>query len=645
MARRRGTVYGARSIKVLEGLDPVRKRPAMYIGGTDKRGMHHLLWEVVDNAIDEVINGHANHIQVKLHKDRITCTVKDNGRGIPTGPHPKVKKSALEVIMTTLHAGGKFSEDSYQYSGGLHGVGASVVNALSSHLEAVVTRDGKRWRQTYARGKPRTTVKRVAGSFRGSGTDITFTADEEVFGATRFDARVIRERLEAKTYLHRGLRITFRDEPAGKTHTFLHEGGLVEYCLRLMEDRDATPVHPEPFFAERQEEGADRYRCELAIAWTARQDGDLRTFANGIPTLSGGSHDVGLRGGIVKALRNYMAGHNLNPKGITVTADDIREGLYGILSIYLREPQFEGQTKDRLNNPATGPFVDSMVRLDLERWLNENPSSAEAIIGRIVTAARARQASREAASAVTRKGATQTRLNLPGKLSDCQLHDTAKTELFIVEGDSAGGSAKQGRDRRIQAILPLRGKVLNTEQASLKQVLSNREISDLVQALGTGIGGNFDLRKLRYGKVCLLMDADADGHHIATLLLTFFFRHLPELIRAGKVYLAQPPLYRIDVGRETHYALDEAERDEILEEIGDGQRVEIMRFKGLGEMSPKLLFETTLDPNRRTLLQVVVDNQVETHNTISELMGKDAAARYRFIMEGAEEADAEAIDI
>jgi DNA gyrase/topoisomerase IV subunit B len=623
----------------------VRKRPAMYIGGTDKRGLHHLLWEIVDNAIDEVINGHASQIHVRLHADRLTCTVKDNGRGIPTGPHPRAKKSALEVIMTTLHAGGKFSQDHYRYSGGLHGVGASVVTALSSRLEALITRDGGRWRQGYARGKPRTAVKRLAGSFRGSGTEITFTADEEIFGASRFDPRLIRERLEARSYLHRGLKITFRDETTDTSYQFQHEGGVVEYCQHLMEARESTPVHPDLFHAEKEDDGADRFRCEMALAWTARPDGDLRTFANGIPTLSGGSHDAGLRSGIVKALRNYMAGHGLSPKGVTITADDIREGLCGILSLYLQEPQFEGQTKDRLNNASAQTFVDSLTRLHLERWLNENGSSAEAIVGRIIVAARARQASRDAASAVTRKSPTQARLNLPGKLSDCQMNDPGATELFIVEGDSAGGSAKQGRDRRLQAVLPLRGKVLNTEQAPLKQVLDNREIGDIVQALGTGIGSAFDLRRLRYGKVVLLMDADADGHHITTLLLTFFYRHLPELIRAGRLYLAQPPLYRIDVGKETRYAVDEAERDEILEELGEGRKVEIMRFKGLGEMSPRTLFETTLDPSRRTLLQVVVENSVETHNTIAELMGKDASARYRFIMEEAQEADTEAIDI
>src|SRR5256886_2474939 len=596
MAGARKTSYSAADIQVLEGLEPVRKRPAMYIGGTDATGYHHLLWEILDNSVDEVINEYASRIEVTLHKDGKTVTVIDDGRGIPVDVMPKYKKSALEVILTTLHSGGKFEQGNYIHSGGLHGVGASVVNALSSSLVARVKRDGKHHVQPYAKGLATSKLK-TEGKARGTGTTITFTPDAEIFGLkAKFDPDLIRDRLEAKSYLHRGMIVVFRDEtkkPA-REEEFQHDGGIAEYLAKVVAQRGkntvpaAQRVPPaagaEPIVAteeglpeteltaqggeipsvppvaamqipagalfSKQSEGD--VRLEIALVWTEATDEHLRSYVNGIPTPNGGTHEAGLRSGIVKAVRNYIETHGLGPKGVTLTAEDIREGIVAILSAYVIDPQFQGQTKGRLNNPETAAQVDGVVRPALEKWLNENKTVAEPIVARIILAARAREASRAAAQQVTRKTAVSHRLNLPGKLADCASTNPAESELFIVEGDSAGGSAKQGRDRRTQAILPLRGKVLNAEQASTDKVAQNKELQDIVSALGCGIGADFDATKLRYGRVFLLMDADSDGHHIATLLLTFFYRHLRDLIRAGAVHIAQPPLYRIDIGKETY---------------------------------------------------------------------------------------------
>jgi DNA gyrase subunit B len=630
--------YTAKDITVLEGLEPVRKRPGMYIGGVGAAGLHHLVWEVVDNAVDEAMNGYAGNIWVTLHADGSSITIEDDGRGIPIDRHPTSKKSALEVIFTVLHAGGKFEHGSYKTAGGLHGVGASVVNALSKELIATVKRDGSQWEMRFKQGKPVTPLKKL-GPARGSGTTVYFHPDAAIFPKIEFDPAIIKERLEVASYLHKGLKVAFEDEASKEKLVFEHSEGILDYLKTIVTARGAKPVHDAPFTLSRD----DPFRLDLVLQWTESTEEHLRSYVNGIPTGSGGTHESGLRAGIGKAMRNFIETHNLSPKGVSIAAEDIREGMTGVLSIFLQEPQFQGQTKDRLNNPELVSAVDGLVRPGLEHWLNHNISVAEAIVGRIILSARAREASRAAQAEVSRKSATSTRLNLPGKLSDCTNSSSEGSELFIVEGDSAGGSAKQGRDRARQAILPLRGKVLNTESASLAKVLENKELSDLVTAIGCGLGKNFELSKLRYGKIIILADADSDGNHIATLLLTFIYRHLPQLMASGKVFLAQPPLYRIDIGKETFWALDDPQKADILTRHGKGANgratPEITRFKGLGEMMPKVLWETTLNPKTRRLLRVDIADQIVTDRVINELMGKDASARFRFIMERAEEAE------
>ena len=626
--------YTAEHITVLQGLEPVRRRPGMYIGGTDSKGYHHLLWEIVDNSVDEVINGYATHIEVTLHKDRRSATVVDNGRGIPVDIKKEFKKSALELVLTTLHAGGKFSSGQYQYSGGLHGVGASVVNALSEEMVARVRRDGFEWEQSYARGEATSRLAKK-GPARGSGTTTFFRPDVQVFGKQEFSAETIRFRLDAKTFLHKGLKITFRDESAGTSDVLQHEGGIADFLAKIIADRGKPATVPQVFYFQR-EDGA---RIECALQWTESHEETLRTYVNGIPTTQGGTHEQGLRAAIVKAMRSFLDDAGLAPKNLNLTAEDIREGIVGVLSIYLHDPQFQGQTKERLGNPEAQALVDNAIRPALETFLHQNRTAGTTIVERITLAAKAREASRAASQAVSRKTAISHRLNLPGKLADCASTDPAKSELFIVEGDSAGGSAKQGRERKYQAILPLRGKVLNAEQASLQKVLLNKELQDVVSALGCGVGEQFNLGRLRYHKIIFMMDADSDGHHIATLLLTFFYRHLRPLIEGGFVYLAQPPLFRVDYGKETFWALDEADRDRIVAALPKNARPEVMRFKGLGEMQPEELRRTTLDPATRRLLRVTVGDGPETDRILTELMGKDVEARFKFIMEHAAQAD------
>jgi DNA gyrase subunit B/topoisomerase-4 subunit B len=628
--------YTSEHITVLEGLEPVRRRPGMYIGGTDSKGYHHLLWEIVDNSVDEVINGYGSRIEVTLHKDGKSATVDDDGRGIPVDIKKDHKKSALELVLTTLHAGGKFGASQYEFSGGLHGVGSSVVNALSVEMIAQVKRDSTRWEQTYERGKVTSKLKKV-GPARGTGTKIFFRPDPEIFGKQSFSAETIRFRLDAKAFLHKGLTIVFKDETAGTEETFEHAGGIADFLTKVVTDRGKSPTAAQVFYFERA--GEKGFRMEAALQWTESHEETLRSYVNGIPTTQGGTHEQGFRAAIVKAVRAFIEHENLGPKGVTLTAEDIREGVVGILSMYMQEPQFQGQTKERLGSPEAQAAVDGAVRPALERFLLENRTAGAQIVERIALAAKAREASRAAAQAVSRKTAVSHRLNLPGKLADCASTDPGKSELFIVEGQSAGGTAKQGRERKTQAILPLRGKVLNTEQASLQKVLSNTELQDLVSALGCGIGAEIKIERLRYHKIILLMDADSDGHHISTLLLTFFYRHLQPLIAGGYIYLAQPPLYRIDHGKETFWALDDADRERIVAELPKNARPEIMRFKGLGEMMSDDLKKTTLDPDTRRLLRVTVADGSEADKVLGELMGKDVEARFKFIMERAAQAD------
>jgi DNA gyrase/topoisomerase IV subunit B len=623
--------YREKDIEVLEGLEPVRKRPSMYIGGVDSRGLHHLLWEIVDNAVDEYLAGAADRMTVTLHKDGSSLTVTDNGRGIPVGKHPKVKKSTLEVILTTLHAGGKFSSKSYARSGGLHGVGASVVNALSSEMVATVHRDGFEWVQRYKRGKPTTRVLKQK-RFRGHGTKMFFRPDDTIFRRVHFNADVIRQHLEDISYVHAGLQIVFHDEQKRETHELCHPDGITAYLDKITEEGQKKAVHDQIFSANKDNGSTG---VEVVLRWSEATDEEIRSYVNGIRTHAGGTHESGLRSGIAKAVKNYMDVHNIKQKGLSITNDDIREGCVAILSVFHSSPMFQGQTKEKLNNPELLSVVDTLVRPGLETWLNNNPSIADAVIGRIVLAARAREASRSAASEVRRKSYGSRKTKLPGKLVDCRSKNPDESELFIVEGDSAGGTAVNGRNSLTQAVLPLRGKILNTESLNIAKILRNQEINALVESLGTGIGSSFDIRRLRYGRIVLLMDADSDGYHISTLLLTFFFRHMLELIRQGKLFIGQPPLYKIVVGRETYYAQDDVHKEEILASLPGNRKPEIVRFKGLGEMNAAQLKETTLDPKYRTLLQVKIESQLEADKTFQQLLGNDASQRYRVIMEEA----------
>ncbi|MGI5843405.1 MAG: DNA gyrase/topoisomerase IV subunit B [Candidatus Xenobium sp.] len=625
--------YRARDIQVLTGLEPVRKRPGLYVGSVDEAGLHHLVWEIVDNSIDEVMNGYATFVELELDADGQGIRVTDNGRGIPVDLHEKYKKPALELILTTLHAGGKFASSNYQYSGGLHGVGASVVNALSHTLEATIRRDGREWFQAFRRGKPVGPLQDM-GTARGTGTSIWFRPDPEIFQTTVFDGKVILETMEARAWLHR-MKVVFKDRTSGETHRLDHTSeGLDGYLVQLVGKEPRAEGWETVFTYGRD----DDPKLELALLWSASGGEQVRSFVNGVRTPQGGTHDLGLKAGVVRAVRNYMDTHGLQPRGLKLSAEDIRDGLRGVLSIYVREPQFKGQTKERLNNPEVNAQVANALAPALESFLNENRSVAQALVDRVVSGARSRAEIQAATEMVARKSVSH-RLNLPGKLADCSSTRPGDSELFIVEGDSAGGSAKQARDRRHQAILPLRGKILNTEQAGMGKMGQNKEIADLLSALGCGIGPKFDRDRLRYGRVVILTDADSDGHHIAGLLITFFYRFLPELVRKGHIYLGRPPLYRVQIGKETHWAWDDEQRDRIMKRTRSRANPVITRFKGLGEMSPAQLKETTLDPRSRTLFRVCVTDEEEADKAISECFGRDPAPRYRFVMECATQAD------
>lgn len=636
--------YDASKITILKGLEAVRRRPGMYIGGTDKTGLHHLIWEVLDNAVDEVIHGHADHIQVTLSSDRREITIKDNGRGIPVEPHPQDPngRSTLEVIFTELHAGGKFEEGAYKTAGGLHGVGASVVNALSDQLVVTVKRGTYKYVQNFSRGFVIGALEKHEGS-RGTGTQVNFRADEDIFPSPHFDPKVISERLESKTYLHSGLKISFKDlgDKSMGTQIFKHDGGLAEYVLNQSIFLNRAQVIDAPFHLIRNEEeskGEMDGRFEVAFTWTESTDTISKAFVNGIPTGSGGTHEQGLRDSINKALRSFIEQHNLCPKGVSLTPDDLREGMIAAVHVFIKDPQFQGQTKDKLNNTEVRSWIGGAIRPYLEQWLNDQQTQAQAIVTRAIQAAKARLASRAAVSEVRRKSPTSRRLNLPGKLADCSSNDPTRCELFLVEGDSAGGSAKQGRDRKFQAILPLRGKVLNSEQATERKVLGNQELSDITNALGCGFGKSLDVSKLRYHKIVLLMDADSDGHHISTLLLTFFYRYMRPLIDEGYVYLAQPPLYKLEHQKKLYWIADDQEKTKLVNKLSKkGGKIDLQRFKGLGEMMPKILYDTTLNPSKRRLLQVRIEQEDRhsTETTISNLMGKDASERYRFVVQNA----------
>jgi len=630
--------YSAVDIEVLEGLEPVRKRPGMYIGGTDgPAGLHHLVKEILDNAVDEAMNGHADSITVILHKDGESITIEDNGRGIPVDIHPKFKKPALEIILTTLHAGGKFSDHNYVTAGGLHGVGASVVNALSETLEAVVFRDGYEWKQTFSRGKTNGPIKKI-GSTRKKGTRIFFRPDTEIFKSIEFSAQRVEKIIEEKAFLYKGLEIVFKNQKDGEDKTFYYPEGIKSFLKAMLESESQAPVGGECFDLDR----ANGIKIEVAFCWTEATQERVFSYVNGIHTKGGGTHEDGFKSGLSKALRNYISVHNLLPKGVKITGEDIREGLVAVLSVSVpgavSQLQFQGQTKDRLNNPEIEAPCDAVTRT-FENVLNSKPSVANAIVERITLAAKARAAARSASASVSRKVGVSHRLNLPGKLADCSSTKPDNSELFIVEGDSAGGSAKQGRDRGTQAVLPLRGKILNSVATSHQKIQENKELVDLVSALGCGQGKDIRLDKLRYAKVIILTDADADGMHISALLMAFFFRFMRPLVEAGHLYIGISPLYRLKFGsgakEDVVWVYSDEEKERVLKERGNRSKLHITRFKGLGEMNPDTLWETTLNPRSRKLLQITIDEVAEVESMLESLMGKDSSDRYRMIQENA----------
>lgn len=618
--------YTAKDIYVLEGLEPVRKRPGMYIGSTGPSGLHHLIWEVVDNSIDEAMAGYAKNIEVRLQKGNVV-SVEDDGRGIPVDVHKQTRKSALETVMTTLHAGGKFGGESYKVSGGLHGVGVSVVNALSEWLAAEVCRDGEKYIQEYSRGKAKGKMRKN-GKCSESGTKITFVPDSEIFSEIQFDRKKILEHFREQAYLTKGLRIVLIDEreEAPYYYAFQFDGGLLSFVKHLSEDGDKA-VHANPFYAHKEQDEID---VEVALLYNDGTETIELSFANNINTTDGGMHVTGFRSALTRTLNDYAKANNLFRKGDeNLTGDDVREGLVALISVKLREPQFEGQTKARLGTPEARSAVEMVVGTALRDYLETHPSDARAIIEKTLLAARARLAAKAAKETVLRKGALEG-LTLPGKLADCQAGTPPEdAELFIVEGDSAGGSAKQGRDRKTQAILPLRGKILNAEKARIDKILANKEIVSLVVALGTAIAEEFDVSKIRYHKIVIMTDADIDGAHIRTLLLTLFFRYFPQVIEKGFLHIAEPPLYQIQKGKEVHYAYSEAERERIVKSLGGSANLQ--RYKGLGEMNPEQLWETTMNPENRSLKRVTVDDAKEADRMFDVLMGTEVGPRKHFI--------------
>ncbi len=619
--------YTAERIQVLKGLEAVRKRPAMYIGDVSVRGLNHLIYEVVDNSIDEVLAGYCSKIKVKINNDG-SVTVEDNGRGIPVDMHPTEKKPALEVVMTVLHAGGKFDKDSYKVSGGLHGVGVSVVNALSEWCEVEVRRDGKVYCQKYKIGVPQGKVE-VVGKAKSSGTRTTFMPDGSIFKARKFNFDIISERMRELAFLNKGLEIEISEQESGKKNKFLYKGGLIEFVEYLNESRD--PLHPKPIYISGHKDEVD---IEIALQYNTSYIENIFTYVNNINTIEGGTHLVGFKSALTRTLNNYAVKNNLFKKdNLTLTGEDVREGLAAVISAKVMEPQFEGQTKTKLGNSEVKGIAESILGDGLASYLEENPSVGKRIIEKALTAARSREAARKARELTRRKGILDGG-NLPGKLADCSSRDPEQCEIYLVEGDSAGGSAKQGRDRRFQAILPLKGKIINVEKARFDKILINEEIRTIVSALGTGIGADdFDISKLRYHKIIIMTDADVDGSHIRTLLLTFFFRYMRELIEHGHVYIAQPPLYRLHKGKVEHYVYTEEECRLLLKQVGNNLAVQ--RYKGLGEMNPEQLWQTTMDPEQRTTLQVSIEEAIDADHIFSILMGGNVELRRKFIEENA----------
>jgi len=622
--------YEAKDIYVLEGLEPVRKRPGMYIGSTGPDGLHHLIWEVIDNSIDEAMAGYAKNIAVEI-LDGNRVSVSDDGRGIPVDIHKQTKKSALETVMTTLHAGGKFGGESYKVAGGLHGVGVSVVNALSKWLKAEVCRDGNLYVQEYERGEPKYKVKKT-GKCKHTGTKVIFDPDPEIFQKIEFDLRRVLAHLRQQAYLTRGIKINVADK-RGKPpsyYSFCFEGGLLSFLKYLSPlKKENSAAQTQPFYVEKT---SDNIGVETAFIYGDDIETQELSFANNIYTPEGGMHLTGFRAALTRTLNDYARSNEyIKAAEDNLTGDDVREGLTAIVSIKLREPQFEGQTKAKLGNPEARSAVEAVINESLKEFLEKNGSEARKIIEKCLLAAKARKAARAAKETVLRKGALEG-LALPGKLADCSSRHPEESELFIVEGDSAGGSSKQGRDRRTQAILPLKGKILNVEKARVDKMLANKEIRSLVIALGTAIGAEFDISKLRYHKVIIMTDADVDGAHIRTLLLTLFYRYFPQMIENGHLYVAQPPLYRVQKGKEMRYAYSDNDKDKILKILSeDGKNINIQRYKGLGEMNPEQLWETTMDPEKRTLKKVAVEDAKEADRLFDILMGSEVEPRKHFI--------------
>jgi DNA gyrase subunit B len=621
------TSYGAKDIQVLEGLEAVRRRPGMYVGGTDLKALHHLVYEVVDNSIDEALAGVCTRILVTIHPDS-SVTVDDNGRGIPVDIHPERHKSALEIVMTILHAGGKFGGGGYKVSGGLHGVGVSAVNALSEWCEVEVRRDGQVWFQRYERGIPQEPVKPIGTCDPNTtGTRTTFHFDTTLFkGEMDFKFDTISQRFREMAFVTRKVLLKLEDERSGREMTFYFEGGINSFVRYLNRNREV--IHP-VFYVEKE---IDHVAVEVAVQYTDAYAESVYSFANTINTIDGGTHLTGLRTATTRAINDYARHASLlKDADPNFSGDDIREGMTAIVSIKHPDPQFESQTKVKLMNPEVQTYVQQVVAEAFSTFLEENPQAAKAIVSKCLTSARARDAARKARDLVIRKSALES-MTLPGKLADCSERDSNKTELYIVEGDSAGGSAKQGRDRHFQAILPLRGKILNTERARLDKILGNNEVKALISAIGAGIGENFDLTNLRYGRIIIMTDADVDGSHIRTLLLTFFFRYMQSLIEEGHMYIAQPPLYRLAYRNQIRYAYDDADKDRIIKELGiSADKVSLQRYKGLGEMNPQQLWETTMDPQNRTLLQVSIEDAAIADRTFDMLMGEAVPPRTKFI--------------